>query len=79
MAKLHRVHQSQHVKAMLREERRNNAGTPNQQGGVSHFIQYRGNAPTDEEVRSSVQWDSGVERNEGVTFRWGPDLESKLK
>jgi hypothetical protein len=78
MSRLHRVHQSQYVKAMLREERRANAGTPNLQGSVSYFHQtIADDCPTSEEVKSSVQWGK-AESNDGTFHRWGPDLLSVL-
>jgi hypothetical protein len=65
-------------KKMARDERLANAGTPNKDGGVSYFIQYRGDAPTAEEVASSVQWNRGVENQEPVRHTWGPNLDDVL-
>jgi len=64
---------------MLREERRANAGMPNLQGSVSYFHQtIADDCPTSDAVKSSVQWNTGVETNAGTTHRWGPNLSDVL-
>ena len=71
---LHRSQMTSIERARAKQERRTNAGTPTLQGGVSHFLQLRGNAPTADEVANSVQWNRGAEANTGTTHHWGPDL-----
>jgi hypothetical protein len=73
---MHRSQMTSSERARAKQER--DHGTPTLDGRVSYFLQLRGNAPTDEEVKSSVQWNTGVEGNEGMMHRWGPDLLSVL-
>jgi hypothetical protein len=80
MSKLHRSQQTSFERARAREQRAADAGRSNLQGGTSHFLQWRGDStPTEEEMKSAVQWNRGVEQIPHTVVRIGPRFDELLK